>query len=288
MTGCSSGIGIETGRAVAATGAKVFLGARNVSKAQEACGDFLEADRVEIFEIDTSSQESVKSAAKSILDKTSTVNVLINNAGVMMNPTREDTVDGYERQLATNYLGHFRLFYELKEAMIAASTAQFNSRLVNVSSSGHHASEIVFDDMNLEKDGAYTPAVAYGQSKLANIYHSNYVDRHFGTHGIHATSLMPGGILTNLQQYFPQEVKDGWNADPAIMSFMKSPAQGAATTVWAAVSKDWEGTGGKYLEDCAEAKLEGFVPGLRGRKEYTYDEAKEDRLWEDTVKMLGL
>lgn len=259
-----------------------------MEKGQQTCGDYLEPGRVELFQIDTSSQESVRAAANAILAKTSTVNVLINNAGVMMIPTRESSVDNFEMQLATNYLGHFLLFHLLKDALLKGSTPEFNSRLVNVSSSGHHSSEIVFDDLNLEKGGAYTGAVAYGQSKLANIYHSNYVDRTFGLQGIHATSLMPGGILTNLQQHFSQEVKDGWAADKNISNFMKSVEQGAATTLYAAVSKDWEGKGGKYLEDCAESKSEPLVPWTKGYKPYIYDAEKEDRLWEATVKLLKL
>lgn len=288
MTGCSSGIGIDTARAVAATGARVVLAVRSLEKGQETCGSFLEPGRVELLQLDTSSLASVREAAASFLERSSTLNILICNAGIMLVPQREISVDGFESQLATNYLGHFLLFWLLKDAMLKASTPGFNSRLVNVSSSGHHASEIQFDDLNLAKDRAYDPTKAYGQSKLAQIYMANYVDRHYGPKGLHALSLMPGGIRTNLQKHIPSEVKETWETNKQIASFMKSTEQGAATTLVAAVSKEWEGKGGKYLEDCHIADFITQGNGASGVMPYAYDEAKEDRLWKLTLDVLGL
>ncbi|EAS27513.3 short chain dehydrogenase [Coccidioides immitis RS] len=288
ITGCSSGIGIETARAIAATGARVFLAVRDLTRGRTACESFLEPGRVELLQLDTSSLSSVKAAASNFLEKSQTLNVLICNAGIMMIPTYEESADGFEIQLATNYLGHFLLFWLLKEAMLKASTPDFNSRLVNVSSSGHHASEVQFEDINFHRGGAYAPSKAYGQSKLAQIYMANYVDRHYGPAGLHALSLMPGGIFTNLQKHVPQEIKDGWTSNPEIMMVLKSHEQGAATTVVAAVAKEWEGRGGKYLEDCEASSPEALVQGFRGFKEYAFDEGKEERLWELTLDMLGL
>ncbi|KAI1749510.1 short chain dehydrogenase [Xylaria castorea] len=288
VTGASSGIGIETGRALAATGAKVFLAVRSLEKGQAACASYLEPGRVELLELDVASLASVRSAAADFLQKSPTLNVLVCNAGVMQNPTREETVDGFEMQLGTNYLGHYLLFDLLKDALLKASSPEFNSRLVNVSSSGHHASEVIFDDFQLQKPGSYSPGTGYGQSKLSQIYMANYVDRNLGPRGIHALSLMPGGIMTNLQKHIPQDVKKGWHESQDIMNFMKSTEQGAATTVIAAVGKEWEGKGGKYLEDCRVAAFEPFVPGIAGVKPYAYDEAKENRLWELTRQTLSL
>ncbi|ETS86545.1 hypothetical protein PFICI_00373 [Pestalotiopsis fici W106-1] len=206
VTGASSGIGIETARAMAATGARVFLAVRSLEKGQQACADFLDPGRVELVECDISSLESVRKAATEFLAKSQTLNVLVCNAGIMMVPQREESADGYESQLATNYLGHFLLFWLLRDAMVKCSTTDFKSRLVNVSSSGHHASEIQFDDFNLTKDGAYDPIKAYGRSKLAQIYMSNYIDRVYGSRGLHSLSVMPGSILTNLHQHIPESV----------------------------------------------------------------------------------
>ncbi|KAI1299560.1 short chain dehydrogenase [Xylaria venustula] len=288
ITGASSGIGVETGRAIAATGAKVYLTARSLEKGQAACASFLEPGRVELLQLDTSDLASVRKAAAEFLQKSPVLNVLICNAGVMQIPTREANGEDFEMQLATNYLGHYLLFDLLKDALLKGSTPEFNSRLVNVSSSGHHMSEIQFDDFQLREPGAYGPWKAYGQSKLAQIYMANYVDRNFGPRGLHALSLMPGGIITGLQKHVPEEVKKGWGEDPTVQNFLKSTEQGAATTVIAAVGKEWEGKGGKYLEDCRVATFEPLVETITGVKRYAYDEAKENRLWELTRKTLGL
>ncbi|KAI1419425.1 short chain dehydrogenase [Xylaria sp. FL1777] len=288
VTGASSGIGVETGRALANTGATVFLAVRSLEKGQAACETFLEPGRVELLELDTSELTSVRSAAANFLRKSPKLNVLICNAGVMQIPTREETREGFEMQLATNYLGHFLLFDLLKDALLKASTPEFNSRLVNVSSSGHHKSEIVFDDFQLKEPGTYSPWKAYGQSKLAQIYMANYVDRKFGPLGLHALSLMPGGIMTGLQKHVSEEVRRGWDTAPEVQNFLKSPEQGAATTVFAGVSKEWEGKGGKYLEDCQVAAFEPLVETMVGVKPYAYDETKENRLWELTRQTLGL
>ncbi|KAI0972802.1 putative oxidoreductase,short chain dehydrogenase [Xylaria arbuscula] len=289
VTGCSSGIGIETGRALAKTGGKVFLAVRDLKKGHSACESFLETGRVELLEFDSTKLDSVKACAEAFLKKSSKLNVLVCNAAVMHTPTREQTAEGFEMQLATNYLGHFLLFWLLKDAMLAAAESTgTSSRLVNVSSAGHHASEIIFDDFQLKK--SYDPSKAYGQSKLAQIYMANYVDRNFGSSsiGIHALSLMPGGIETNLQKHFPAEVRSGWKTNPTIWNFMKSPEQGAATTIIAAVGKEWEGKGGKYLENCQVATSKPIGPGVAGVADYAYDEGKESKLWELTLKTLNL
>ncbi|KAI1827134.1 short chain dehydrogenase [Xylaria intraflava] len=289
LTGASAGIGIETARALAATGAKVYLTVRDLEKGRAACQSFLEPGRVELIELDISKLQSVRAAAATFLQKSSQLNVLVCNAGIMMVPTREETEDGFEMQLATNYLGHFLLFWLLKDALIKSSTPEFQSRLINVSSSGHHASEIVWDDFNLEKDGAYDAAVAYGQSKLAQIYQAAYVDRHFGSQGLHALSLMPGSIIdTSLSKYVPQSMVDHFVQDPFLSKFVKSREQGAATTIIAAVGREWEGKGGEYLENCAVATPEPFLHSLIGIKDFTHDEAKEDKTWKLTLKTLGL
>ncbi|KAJ8115778.1 hypothetical protein ONZ43_g4591 [Nemania bipapillata] len=288
VTGASSGIGIETGRALAATGGKVFLTVRSLEKGRAACASFLEPGRVELLVLDTSDLSSVRSAAANFLQKSSTLNVLVCNAAVMQVPTREETADGFEMQLATNYLGHYLLFDLLKDTLLKSSTPEFNSRLVNVSSSGHHMSEIIFDDFQLKGPDAYGPWKGYGQSKLAQIYMANYVDRNFGPLGLHALSLMPGGIMTGLQKYVSEEVKASWTTTPEISNFLKSTEQGAATTVLAAVGKEWEGKGGKYLEDCRVALFEPLVETVAGVKPYVYDEEKQNRTWELTRKTLGL
>jgi len=136
VTGASSGIGIETGRALAATGGKVFLTVRNLKKGEEACKSFLEPGRVELLEMDNNSLESVRRAAKEFLSKSDKLNVIVNNAGIMAAPYGK-TVDGFESQFGVNHLAHFLFFCLVKDVMLASSTPEFNSRVVNVASTGH-------------------------------------------------------------------------------------------------------------------------------------------------------
>ncbi|KAK8863395.1 short chain dehydrogenase [Apiospora arundinis] len=306
ITGCSSGIGIETARALAATGARCFLAVRSLEKGQTACSAFPEPDRVELLQCDTSSMSSVRAAAAAFLAKSSTLNVLVCNAGIMQLPEREEVVgilgtDGrpesfFETQLATNYLGHFLLFHCLKDAMLRAAeqTPGFRSRLVQVSSSVHYASEMAWGDLNLRAPGAYTPMKGYAQSKLAQIYHANYVDRIYGAGSgdgdgrIHGLTVMPGGVLTAISSHLPEEARKQWTDNEKLMAWTKSFEQGAATTAWAAVGKELEGVGGKYLEDCAVSSNDKSMPGFKGYADFAFDGEKEERLWGMTMQMLKL
>lgn len=287
ITGCSSGIGIPTARALATTGARLFLTVRNVEKGKAALQDIL-SDRVQLIHMDNTSLASVREGAKQFLSLSGNkLNILICNAGVMTPPTRMLTKDGFELQFETNYLAHFLLFQLVKDALISSSTPQFNSRVVVVSSSGHTYGQLRLDDYNL--DHGYDPHAAYGHSKTAEVYLANQIERLYGPKGVHSTSLDPGGIETGLQVYTPQEVKDGWKKDPKIAAIMKNPEQGASTTVYAAVSPEWEGRGGRYLQDCEEAPAmgEGYS-FISGYAEWAYDEQKEKKLWEDSLEMVGL
>lgn len=286
ITGCSGGLGTETARAIASTGARCFLGTRDLKKGEEACKDILESGRVELIQIDVGSLESVRTAAKTFLKKSSTLNVLINNAAIMACPEAK-TADGFESQLGINYLGHFLLYKLLEPTMLKSSTPTFHSRVVNVASSGHHASGIHFDNFNLE--GEYEPWTAYGQSKTAMIYMTNEIERRYGSEGLHGLSLMPGGIATELQRYVPDDIKAAWSTGEEVKKYWKSTAQGAATTMVAAVGKEWEGKGGVYLEDCQEA-----IPtppggeGPIGFAAHAFDMEKESKLWNAAIKLLKL
>jgi NAD(P)-dependent dehydrogenase (short-subunit alcohol dehydrogenase family) len=147
------------------------------------------------------------------------------------------------------------------------------------------------EDYNFKtQENAYTPVGAYAQSKIANIYMANYIDRHFGRQGIHATSVHPGGIMTPLTKYLPADFVETWLKEPENRNYSKSTEQGAATTVWAAVGKEWEGKGGKYLENVqvSPPMREGQAQTEPGHAEYAYDEEKEETLWADSLKMVGL
>ncbi|KAH8688948.1 hypothetical protein BGW36DRAFT_391505 [Talaromyces proteolyticus] len=290
ITGTSSGIGIETARALSTTGATLYLTARNVIKAKAALADILEPSLTEFIELDLESFDSVRTAARTILAKTDKVNILINNAGIMAVPDLQFTKDGHELQFGTNHLSHFLLFQLLKPALLAASTAEFHSRVVNVSSSAHRLNGINESDNYDFQKGGYNAWVSYGQSKTANIYMASEIERRYGSRGLHATSLHPGGIATGLSKYIPEAEIVAMLENETLIKTLKSPEQGAATTVWAAIGKEWENKGGKYLANCAETNSGNDDGNISGTDyvSHTYNAESEARLWEDSLKIVGL
>ncbi|KAK5674206.1 hypothetical protein LTS10_013043 [Elasticomyces elasticus] len=298
VTGVSSGIGIETMRALYATGGHVFGTVRNVEKGQKVVDDIKantqgQGGEMTLIAMDLESLASIRDGAESFLQQSDKLNVLIGNAGVMATPEGK-TNDGFETQFGTNHVAHFYLFQLLKDALLNSSTPSFPSRVVSVASIGHRSGEVRFDDYNFGQPGSYNPWLAYGQAKTANIYFANELERQYGSQGLHATSLHPGGIFTALQQHLATEQTDSWGT-PEIVNHMKSPEQGAATTVYAALSKEWANKGGKYLSNCVEQS--SWNPKDRtnplgiehdGYETWAYDEQKEKRLWTDSLKMTGL
>ncbi|KAK4949832.1 hypothetical protein LTR10_011674 [Elasticomyces elasticus] len=286
VTGTSSGIGIETVRALKATGAKIYATARNLAKGRKALADILQPGKVELLQLDTASSASVRACAEAFLAKESQLNVLINNAGIMALPERTLTQDGHEAQFQTNHLGHFLLFQLLKPTLLASATPTFASRVVNVSSIGHRPSRIRFDDLDFSQTGSYTPFGGYGQSKTANIYMANEIERRYGPRGLHAWSLHPGGIDTGLQVHVDFSA---YKEMPEVVRSMKSLEQGAATTILTAVDKELEGKGGKYLEDTAIAPPnhdgEFASPGYA---EWAYDEDAAKKLWTVSNQIVGV
>lgn len=296
VTGANSGIGVETARAFHATGATLFITARDSVKAQQAIDNVKDGPGpksdalIYAIELRLDSFASVRAAAKAILGKSDKLNLLILNAGVMATPEGK-TEDGVETQFGTNHLGHFLLFQLLKPALLAASTPQFQSRVISVASSAHRLGKVRLDDFNFEKD-PYDPWTAYGQSKTANIYLANEIERRYASKGLHALSLHPGIIQTNLSQYLSKEVLESLATDESLHKSMKSMPQGAATTIYAALSKEWEGRGGKYLSNLAEegsADTTGnWLQSEVGYAPWIYDEEAAKSLWEESNKLVGL
>lgn len=291
ITGATSGIGLETARALSATGATLFLTTRNMHKAETVLDGLLEPGRVSLLEMDNASFTSVRAAAETILTKSDNqVNILVNNAGVMGIEDLKLTEDGYEMHFATNHLAHFLFFQLLKPALLASATPEFNSRVVMVASSAHRSWKLnESDNYNFQK-GGYHYGLAYAHSKLASIYTANELDRRYANKGLHATSLHPGAINTDLSRHLGSEFVEQIMSNEDIRKILKSPEQGAATTVLAAVGKEWEGKGGKYLEDCEEAKRgkdDNEVFGV-GFVRQTYEPVSEARLWKDSLDIVGI
>lgn len=291
ITGTSSGIGIETARALSLTGARLLLTARNLNKAKSALDGILEPGRVELVEMDNTSLSSVRAAAKAILQKSGgQVNILVNNAGIMALPKLEHTTDGFEMQFGVNHVAHFLFFELLKPALLASASPEFSSRVVNVSSSAHHVTSINGPGNYNFENTEYNDWVAYGQSKTANIYMANEIERRYGSRGLHATSLHPGMIATGLGQHLDPAMVEAFTKDESVYKTAKSPEQGAATTVWAAIGQEWEKKGGEYLADCRKTARgnDNHEIGGVGFAGHAYDPEKEAQLWKDSLKMVGL
>lgn len=285
ITGCSAGIGVETAHALAETGATLYLTARNLSKAEKALGDLIKSDRVHLLELDLNSLASVRRAAEEFSSKEKKLNVLIANAGVMA-PPEGRTEDVFETQFGTNHLAHFLLINLLTPALKAAFSSTFDSRVVILSSVAHRWASVNFDDINF--DGNYDPNAAYGQSKTANLWTANAFERRFSSEGVHAWSVHPGAVVTDLTKYMDEETKKANSANEYLQKIFKNPAQGAAAQTWAAVSETLEGKGGLYIEDCQIShpwKQDQSAPGYAA---HAYDENGEERLWDLSLKLVGL
>ncbi len=282
VTGGSSGIGIETARALASAGAEVTLAVRDISAGERTAADIVATTgnkQVLVAPLDLADRASI---AAFVAAWDGPLHILVNNAGVMASPLTR-TADGWELQFGTNHLGHFALATGLHPALATAGGA----RIVSVSSRGHLRSPVVFEDIHF-RSREYDPWVAYGQSKTANILFAVEASRRWAGDGITANSLMPGAIRTNLQRYVTDE--DLARARRAMDSpeYLKweTPEQGAATSVLLAASPLLDGVGGRYFEDCNEA--EPNKPGTgRGVAAYALDPASAERLWAVSVEAVA-
>ncbi|KAL7917844.1 hypothetical protein ACQKWADRAFT_331577 [Trichoderma austrokoningii] len=294
VTGGTSGIGFETVRALHATGADVYFTGRDVEKGKKAEAELRydnKPGRLEYMEMGLDSLKSVREFAADFLNRTEgKLNLLICNAGIRGYP-KGKTEDGFELHFGTNHLGHFALFHALKDALMASSTPSFHSRVVCLSASGHRQSGIRFDDLNLDRPDEYQPLLAYAQSKTANIYMAFEIEKRYGASGLHGLAAHPGGISgTRLNRMTPESELNAITGDLLVAKRMKNIEQGAATTVWAAVSREWEGRGGVFLEDCQESELwRGDVTVLApGHAEHIHDGESAARLWDVSLGMAGL
>ncbi|KAI8668083.1 hypothetical protein NCS55_00832400 [Fusarium keratoplasticum] len=287
ITGASAGIGVETARAMATTGARIYLPVRSPGKAQEALRDLIETDQAKLLEVNLGSFDSVRKAAAAFLSKEKVLHVLIENAGIMA-PPEGRTKDGFETQFGVNHLSHFLLLNLLKDALIAGSTPEFNSRVVILSSSAHRTSSVRFDNYNF--DGEYDPWLAYGQSKTANLWTANHFDRLYGSKGVHAYSLNPSVVRTSLGRFMPSEAVKAAFENQATLREERNIPQGAAVSVYAATVKELEGRGGLYLENLApsETAKPGPVTEEPGYAPWAFDEESEKKLWDLSLQLVGL
>ncbi|MEU3188175.1 SDR family NAD(P)-dependent oxidoreductase [Streptomyces sp. NPDC006923] len=278
VTGATSGIGVETARALAGAGAEVTLAVRDVRSGERAAEDITATTgnkNVLVAPLDLADQRSVAAFTAAWHGP---LHILVNNAGVMATPETR-TPEGWELQFATNHLGHFALATGLHKALAAAGRA----RVVSLSSVGHLRGPVDFDDIHFHKR-AYDPHVAYDQSKTANALFAVEAHRRWADDGITVNAAHPGGILSNLTRHLQPEVLDGLVASGAYV--FKTPQQGAATSVLLATWPPLERVGGRYFEDCNEARR--HEPGTDGGvADHALDPVAAERLWRVSLDMIA-
>lgn len=288
VTGGYSGIGLETTRALAAVGAKVYVPIRDPQKAQENLSNITQGEIIPVA-MDLGDFASVRRAAAELLKDEAKIDLLINNAGIMACPEAR-LEGGWESQFAVNHLGHFLFTTALVPALLAAETA----RVVCLSSIGHRRSGLRWDDINFDSE-SYDKWNAYAQAKTANALFALGLDMKFADQGLRAFSVHPGGIMTPLQRHLDNEemMALGWldesgNLSELAASLFKSPSQGCTTTLWAATSEMLDGKGGLYCEDCDVAELaDEDTPRYFGVAPWAVDPDEALRLWDLSEKAVG-
>jgi NAD(P)-dependent dehydrogenase (short-subunit alcohol dehydrogenase family) len=279
VTGANSGLGMETTRVLALRGASVTMACRDRAKAEQArakimaeSGGAISGDQLDILELDLNSLDNIRDSANSFLDSNRPLHLLINNAGIMI-PMERRTDDGFEAHLGINHLGHFLLTNLLLGALVKANGA----RVVCVSSGamGMASLKAGFEDINWQ-ERKFSGMKSYGDSKLMNCMFARELTKRYQQQGIVANALHPGVIATELaRDQSPLFMALGLFALP----FMKSVAEGAATSVLLATSPAYADRGGLYLGNCSEWKPSNKL---------ALDDVACDQLWQISSELTGL
>lgn len=286
VTGGHGGIGLETTRALAGAGATVIVGARDVNKAQEILAPL---GNIEVIRLDLADPASIDEFTAIFMRSNRAIDLLILNAGVSFPPTTKDE-RGFDTHFATNYLGHFQLTVGLWEALKRSG----NARVIALSSIGHMTGPIDFDDLHFTKR-PYDKGVSYGESKTALSLFAVELDKRGREHGVRAFAVHPGAILSGLVRHLSNEDLAAWgvrrNEDGTYTSSggFKTAEQGAATSVWCAVSPMLNGKGGVYCEDGDIAEIvPPDSPLLRGVRTWAIDPLIAEKLWAVSEELLNI
>jgi NAD(P)-dependent dehydrogenase (short-subunit alcohol dehydrogenase family) len=280
ITGANTGLGYETAAALAAKGAHVVLAVRNTDKGQAAADLISRRSRgasVAVQELDLTSLASIRAAAEQLRAAHDSIDLLINNAGVMFTP-RSTTKDGFELQFGTNHLGHFAFTGLLLDHIVAAP----GSRVVTVSSVGHRFARngIRFDDLQWEKD--YSRVGAYGQAKLANLMFTYELQRRLRGTGTIAAAAHPGGSRTELTRNLPPLL----GAVTKLAEPLFQPAEmGALPQLRAAT--DPGVIGGQYFGPDGFGEQRGY-PVVVASTRVSHDTAAQKRLWTVSEELTGV
>lgn len=279
VTGANSGLGFETVRALAGAGAKVIMACRNPDKAQAAVDKLraeLPAADITVRTLDLASLASVEAFAAALSAELPSLDVLVNNAGLMAIPRRL-TADGFEMQLGTNHLGHFALTGRLLPLLEAAPAP----RVVNVASGAHRMGKMDFDDLMGER--SYGPWSAYGQSKLSNLLFTYELERRLRAAGKRtiAVAAHPGYASTELQGVAPKmegSSLKGWIMDLGNSLLGQSAARGALPQIHAATAPGVKG--GEYYGPDGLIEMWGKGATRVESNARSHDVASQKRLWE--------
>jgi NAD(P)-dependent dehydrogenase (short-subunit alcohol dehydrogenase family) len=287
ITGANTGLGFETARVLAARGAQVVLACRDLGQAKDAAARILggrpesagtKPVSVQAVRLDLASLASVHEAAEEIGSAYGPIDLLVNNAGVMMTPFRR-TADGFELQLGVNHLGHFALTGLLLGRMLHLE----RSRVVTVSSNGHKSGRIDFDDLQSRR--RYRRMAAYYQSKLANLMFTYELQRRLAAAQARTQALAahPGKAKTELIRYLPRwlQVEDLIVEQP----LGQSAAMGALATLRAAA--DPAARGGEYYGPGGRGELRGY-PRLVASSDRARDIEAQRRLWRESERLTGV
>ncbi|XP_008566418.1 PREDICTED: dehydrogenase/reductase SDR family member on chromosome X [Galeopterus variegatus] len=278
VTGGTDGIGYSTARQLARLGMHVIVAGNNDGKAQEVVRKIKEEtlnDKVEFLYCDLASMKSIRQFVQKFRMKKIPLHVLVNNAGVMMVPQRK-TRDGFEEHFGLNYLGHFLLTNLLLDTLKESGCPGRSARVVTVSSATHYVGELNMDD--LQGSHFYSPHGAYAQSKLALVLFSYHLQWLLVAEGSHVTANVvdPGVVNTDLYRH----VFWGTRLFKKLLGwlFFKTPDEGAWTSIYAAVTPELEGIGGRYLYNEKETKS----------LKLTYDQKLQRQLWTKSCQMTGI
>lgn len=270
ITGGTGGIGRATAVGLASMGARVAIIGRERTRADDVAREIRAADdqRVEVFVADLSSQSQVRRVAVEVLERLDRIDVLVNNVGGYWN-TRHVTADGLERTFALNHLAPFLLTHLLLERL-----KQGPARVVSVASSARADGRIDFDDLQGER--AYSGGRAYSQSKLANVLFAYELARRLGTTSVTANAVHPGVVSTKFGAEDPGGIQR--LLVPFVRPFMKTPAQGAATSIHVASNPGLESLTGMYFA--------GSRPRRSSKRSHDRDAAV--RLWQASADLVSL
>ncbi|CAH0039135.1 unnamed protein product [Clonostachys rhizophaga] len=257
VTGATSGIGLETARAMHETGADAQDLIEDIKKSYKGIG------KIQLLDLDLGSLDFVKPKFKSL---STTLDILITNAGIMTTAPGSRTNEGFNMQFGINHLGHYTLTAQLLPLLIRSSTYEFNSRVVAITSSAHRLSSIWWDDLNLTKTD---------DSKTANLWMANYIDRKYGPRGVHASAANPEMICTGILDDLDPITSEQWKNDKSA-GYHAVPRSRIDNNL----SPAWEGKGGKNLVACGAGEPLKDVNSVVDPEyaAHAYDEEGEDRL----------